>query len=615
MSSDARPARASSIGGDSIVKSHHNYTKRILITGGAGFIGSHVVIRLVKTYPQYKVVVLDKLDYCGSLKHLETVASYPNYSFVKVSFEAAVGDSSPVVPLRPRSCLTSATTCAPFLPPSLQGSITSSDLVTYILRKEKIDTVMHFAAQTHVDNSFGNSLSFTETNILGTHVLLEASKEAKIKLFIHVSTDEVYGEGSSLAPGMLSTEASALEPTNPYSATKAGAEYLCKAYHRSFNLPIIITRGNNVYGPHQYPEKIVPKFVSQTLRGLPLTLHGDGSNSRNYLFVEDVARAFDVILHKGRVGEVYNMGGKNELTNLQVAKEVLRVLGLVPVSPSSSSSSASPALSTSFDAGQSANATTGSGSILPSPAAATDAAAASSSLLTPSERRFILQVKDRPFNDLRYPLDCSKLEELGWREEVSWEEGLRMTVEWYLTHPATDQWTLKDVEQALVAHPRRGLLPSEAFYGLVAEDNKAGAERAYDEDPIQAFIRERAATAAESAAAFAAAATAASAAAHHHHHHSPAAVAGGSSGSVGNSLDGASRSGGGSGVGGGSSLIEGPYRGLIIDRGALPSPGAGGSGADSAGAGAEGLATSPVTVLVGVTKTSNTSGGAAGSKQ
>jgi len=196
--------------------------KNILITGGAGFIASHVILLLVKKYPNYKIVNLDILDYCSSLKNLAEIEQFRNYKFVK-------------------------------------GSIGSTDLVNYILKKEKIDTIMHFAAQSHVDNSFGNSLVFTQTNVLGTHVLLEASKVAGIKRFIHVSTDEVYGE-IDRADGDASEE-KVLEPTNPYAATKAAAEFIVKSYHRSFNLPIIITRGNNVYGPHQYPEKIIPKFI------------------------------------------------------------------------------------------------------------------------------------------------------------------------------------------------------------------------------------------------------------------------------------------------------------------------------------------------------------------
>jgi UDP-glucose 4,6-dehydratase len=315
--------------------------------------------------PTPQIVNFDKLDYCSSLKNIAEIADYPNYAFVK-------------------------------------GSITSPDLVNFVLRAEKIDTIMHFAAQTHVDNSFGNSFTFTEANILGTHVLLEAAKEAKVKLFVHVSTDEVYGDGEDGTP---SHEGSPLEPTNPYAATKAGAEYLVKAYHRSFALPIIITRGNNVYGPHQYPEKIIPKFVNQLMRGLPLTLHGTGANTRNYLFVEDVARAFDVVLHQGTVGSIYNIGGNNEKSNREVAGLLLNGMGLVEAAGS----------------------------------------------LKAAEDKHIVFVPDRPFNDLRYHLDCKKLNDLGWREEVTWEEGLKRTVEWYKKF--SGNWD--DITTALVAHPRR----------------------------------------------------------------------------------------------------------------------------------------------------------------
>jgi UDP-glucose 4,6-dehydratase len=323
-------------------------------------------------------------DYCSSLKNLSSVEDLPNYTFVK-------------------------------------GSITSPDLVNYVLRKEAIDTIMHFAAQTHVDNSFGNSFSFTEANILGTHVLLEAAKEARLRLFVHVSTDEVYGDGESGTP---SHEGSPLEPTNPYAATKAGAEYLVKAYHRSFALPVIITRGNNVYGPHQFPEKIIPKFVNQLMRGLPLTLHGTGANTRNYLFVEDVARAFDVILHSGVVGEIYNIGGHNERSNIEVARELLKALGKVE------------------EAGGS---------------------------LEAAEKANIVFVPDRPFNDLRYHLDCARLNALGWSETVHFSEGLVRTVEWYKAF--SGNWD--NVESALVAHPRRGF-SGKAWTGK-AEDSKPDA--------------------------------------------------------------------------------------------------------------------------------------------
>jgi len=268
-----------------------DYTpKNIFLTGGAGFIASHVAILLCKRYPQYKVVVYDKIDYCSCLENLKEIQALPNFKFVK-------------------------------------GDISSHDLVTYTFKEEQIDTIMHFAAQTHVDNSFGNSFAFTQANIYGSHVLLETAKNCPtIRRFIHVSTDEVYGEGETFDCKPMDEE-HVLEPTNPYAATKAGAEFLVKSYHRSFKLPCIITRGNNVYGPHQFPEKLIPKFINQILRGNSVTIHGDGSNTRNFLFVEDVARAFDVILHKGINGHIYNIGGDNEQANLQVAKDIIRVLG------------------------------------------------------------------------------------------------------------------------------------------------------------------------------------------------------------------------------------------------------------------------------------------------
>lgn len=337
--------------------------KNILLTGGAGFIGSHVVILLCKKYPDYNIVVYDCLDYCSCLSNLDEVASLPNFKFVK-------------------------------------GDICSPDLVSYVLKEEKIDTVMHFAAQTHVDNSFGNSFQFTRTNIYGTHVLLESAKNCKtITRFIHVSTDEVYGEGEDFDTDPMEEE-HVLEPTNPYAATKAGAEFLVKSYHRSFKLPCVITRGNNVYGPHQYPEKLIPKFTNQLLRGMSVTLHGDGSNTRNFLYVEDVARAFDFILHKGIVGHIYNIGGENEQPNVQVAKDLIKILGK-----------------------------------------------------SDEEDELVSFVPDRKFNDLRYTINSSKLHKLGWTEQMSWEEGLANTVEWY------EKYTHRygNIDTALVAHPRQGL--------------------------------------------------------------------------------------------------------------------------------------------------------------
>lgn len=337
--------------------------KNILITGAAGFIACHVANRLIRNYPGYKIVVLDKLDYCSNLKNLNPSRSSPNFKFIK-------------------------------------GDIASADLVNYILVTESIDTIMHFAAQTHVDNSFGNSFEFTKNNIYGTHVLLEACKvTGQIKRFIHVSTDEVYGETDEDAV-VGNHEASQLLPTNPYSATKAGAEMLVMAYGRSYGLPVITTRGNNVYGPNQFPEKLIPKFILLAMKGQNLPIHGDGSNVRSYLYCEDVAEAFEIILHKGEVGHVYNIGTDKERRVIDVAKNICELFSLDP-------------------------------------------------------NTVIKFVDNRPFNDQRYFLNHQKLNNLGWSERTSWEEGLRKTMEWYVKNP--DWWG--DVSGALVPHPRMLMMP------------------------------------------------------------------------------------------------------------------------------------------------------------
>ncbi|XP_077236759.1 trifunctional UDP-glucose 4,6-dehydratase/UDP-4-keto-6-deoxy-D-glucose 3,5-epimerase/UDP-4-keto-L-rhamnose-reductase RHM3-like [Tasmannia lanceolata] len=335
------------------------YTPRtILITGAAGFIASHVTNRLIRNYPDYKIIALDKLDYCSSLMNLFPARSSPNFKFIK-------------------------------------GNIASADLINYLLVEEDIDTIMHFAAQTHVDNSFGNSFEFTNNNIYGTHVLLEACKVTRqIERFIHVSTDEVYGE-TDIDTDVGSPEASQLLPTNPYSATKAGAEMLVMAYRQSYGLPTITTRGNNVYGPNQFPEKLIPKFILLAMQGAPLPIHGDGSNVRSYLYCEDVAEAFEVILHCGVIGSVYNIGTKRERRVLDVAEDVCK-------------------------------------------------------LFKQDASKVIKFVENRPFNDQRYFLDDQKLKKLGWEERTPWEEGLRMTIDWYTKNP--DWWG--DVSGALLPHPR-----------------------------------------------------------------------------------------------------------------------------------------------------------------
>lgn len=327
--------------------------KSILITGGLGFIGSHVVTQLVQK--SYHIVVLDKLDSCASLKNLASVKYKIN-------------------------CII--------------GNITNKKLIDNLFQEYRFDTVLHFAAQTHVDNSFGNSFTFTKTNVLGTHVLLEASKLAYqaqiLKRFIHVSTDEVYGETSSTM-----TEDSILKPTNPYAASKAGAEMLVQSYYISFGLPIIITRGNNVYGPHQYPEKMIPKFINLLARDKHCCLHGDGSHRRSFLYVTDVARAFVILLEKGNIGEIYNIGTDFEISNKNTASDLIRLMN--------------------------------------------------------KSSDMIEYVADRAFNDQRYSIDSSKLHSLGWQPEITWDEGLRQTIDWYLTHQ--DYWP--GLESVLVPHPEK----------------------------------------------------------------------------------------------------------------------------------------------------------------
>ncbi|KAI8905019.1 hypothetical protein EDD86DRAFT_232948 [Gorgonomyces haynaldii] len=316
----------------------------ILVTGGCGMIGSHLVDTLLQTEP---CIVLDRLDYCASTKSL-----HPNAEFVK-------------------------------------GSITDFDLVVYLLRKHSVDKIVHLAAQTHVDNSFGISFEFTQTNVLGTHILLEAVRMHPVKLFVHVSTDEVYGETNQ------ANEESLLQPTNPYAATKAAAECLVNAYHKSFQIPTIITRSNNVYGPRQYPEKIIPKFICRALDAQSLPIHGDGSHTRRYLYVSDVVNALTLILEKGTPGQIYNISSQTELSNHKIA-DIIR-----------------------------------------------------SNINQHLEIEF---VQDRQFNDQHYNIDGQKLYDLGWRQEVAFEDGLERTIEWYREH-RLDWW--EDWREALAPHPKK----------------------------------------------------------------------------------------------------------------------------------------------------------------
>lgn len=332
--------------------------RSILLTGGAGFIGSHAVELLVARMPEVRVVVLDKLDYCAAFGNIAHLVGRKNFKWCR-------------------------------------GDIRSKDLVDFLLRSEEVDTVMHFAASTHVDNSFNSSISFTENNVVGTHVVLEAAREyGGVRRFIHVSTDEVYGGETC-----FENEESVLAPTNPYACTKAAAELICRGYAKSFNMPIIITRGNNVYGPHQFPDKFVAKTCCLLSRGQKAFIHGDGSHLRNYVYVTDMAEAFYTLLLVGKVGAVYNVGSDTEKTNLQVVRDIIRVFGRE---------------------GE-------------------------------SEAGLIEFVKDREMNDARYHIDSTKLMELGWAPKVNWEDGLRMTKDWYGNVDNLKRW--KNYRNGLVAHP------------------------------------------------------------------------------------------------------------------------------------------------------------------
>ncbi|KAI9150972.1 hypothetical protein H9P43_009587 [Blastocladiella emersonii ATCC 22665] len=316
--------------------------RRVLVTGGAGFIASFLVRKLARLYPEWQLVVIDKLDYCSSLRSLDGLPSD------RVVFE--------------------------------QGDIADPAFVNRVFAAHApIDTVVHLAAQSHVDNSFGSgvsSLEFTRANVLGTHVLLEAARQCAPTMprFVHVSTDEVYGDIPGDAPN--AREDAPLAPNNPYSATKAAAECLVRAYHRTYGLPAIVTRSNNVYGPCQFPEKIVPKFVCLLLEGRRCTIHGDGSNVRRYLYVSDVADALDVVIHRGVPGEIYNIGTDVEMANVQLAETLVRAV-------------------------------------------------------YPDARDPIAEhcewVPDRALNDRRYAVDSAKMRKLGWTPRVSLDEGLART--------------------------------------------------------------------------------------------------------------------------------------------------------------------------------------------
>jgi len=311
--------------------------KKLLITGGAGFIGSNFIRLILNKYPDYKVTNLDKLTYCGNLENLKDVEKKANYTFVK-------------------------------------GDIADEGIVDKLVKD--CDTIVNFAAESHVDRSIEDPGEFLRTNIFGTHVLLEAAKKFCVKLFIQISTDEVYG---SVVKG-ASKETDPLEPNSPYSATKAGADLLARSYFVTFKLPVIITRSSNNFGPYQYPEKVIPLFITNLLADKKVPLYADGMNMRDWLYVEDNCEAIDAVMHKGNPGEIYNIGVGSEITNLELTHGLLDILG--------------------------------------------------------KDEGSIEYVKDRPGHDKRYALDTAKIKALGWRPRHDFRDALKLTVDWYKKNEA-----------------------------------------------------------------------------------------------------------------------------------------------------------------------------------
>lgn len=319
---------------------------KLLVTGGAGFIGSCFVRHMLNEYQDYKIINLDALTYCGNLENLKDVENNPNYTFI-------------------------------------HGNICDRDLVRDIIN-DGVDCVVNFAAESHVDNSIKHPEIFVETNVQGTLNLLQASKEAKIQRYLQVSTDEVYG---TLGQTGYFYETTPLAPNSPYSASKAGADMLVRAYHETYNMPTLNTRCSNNYGPYQYPEKLIPFFISQLLKGEKVPVYGDGLNVRDWLYVYDHCSAIDTVLHKGKVGEVYNIGGHNEKTNMEITRLILDAMG--------------------------------------------------------KDESSIKYVQDRLGHDRRYAISNDKItSELGWEPSLTFEEGIKITIDWYLNN---QDW-MKNIE-------------------------------------------------------------------------------------------------------------------------------------------------------------------------
>ncbi len=366
--------------------------RNILITGGAGFIGSHVVRLFVNKYPDYNIVNLDKLTYAGNLENLRDIEDRPNYTFVR-------------------------------------ADIADLDEMRRVIREHKIDGVIHLAAESHVDRSIKDPFTFARTNVMGTLALLQAAKEYwdslpekyEGKLFYHISTDEVYGalelthpEG---VPAPFTTKASSEDdmaygtefflettkynPHSPYSASKASSDHFVRAYHDTYGMPTLVTNCSNNYGPYQFPEKLIPLFINNIRHKKPLPVYGKGENVRDWLFVEDHARAIDLIFHKGKVAETYNIGGFNEWKNIDLIKVIIRTVDRLLGNPEGSSES------------------------------------------------LITYVTDRPGHDMRYAIDSRKLQrELGWEPSLQFEEGIEKTVRWYFDNQEwMDRITSGDYEK------------------------------------------------------------------------------------------------------------------------------------------------------------------------
>lgn len=316
---------------------------KLLVTGGAGFIGSNFVMYMLQQHPDYKIINIDALTYAGNLENLKSIEQNPNHTFVK-------------------------------------ADITDVQVIDQLMQ-QRIDVVVNFAAESHVDRSILEPEVFVKTNVLGTQVLLDAAKKYGVTKFVQVSTDEVYG---SLGETGLFTEETPLQPNSPYSASKAGGDLLVRAYHETFGLPVNITRCSNNYGPYQFPEKLIPLMISRALNDQQLPVYGDGLNIRDWLYVEDHCSAIDLVIHNGKLGEVYNIGGNNERTNVHIVKTILAELG--------------------------------------------------------KPESLISYVEDRPGHDRRYGIDPTKtMNELGWKPKHNFETGIKETIQWYLANK--EWWT------------------------------------------------------------------------------------------------------------------------------------------------------------------------------